>query len=176
LLAPSGGEFGTRDRRRSGHAKAESILRGMPKARFDLNQQREATRIDLYQGIACVVRQRQAPRQIRRQFRRDLERREDNMTARGRKTLTLARAPREAVTICAFAIAIFGVVATGSAISASMREPSPWLFAAAYGGPAAIAAGLYWALAQRVGGLRSARDFPLAEAYSERCDWELDDD
>lgn len=85
-----------------------------------------------------------------------------------------ARPPPEAVTICAFAVALFGVVATGSAISASIHEPSPWLFAAAYGGPAAIASGLYWAIAQRLG-VRSARDQPSPAAYTERCDWELDD-
>ena len=85
----------------------------------------------------------------------------------------------EVVTICAFALAIFGVVATGSAISASLKDPSPWLFAAAYGGPAAIAAGLYWAIARRQVGVRSARDLPAPaaypEAYTERCDWDLED-
>jgi hypothetical protein len=49
----------------------------------------------------------------------------------------------------AFSVAIFGVVATGSAITAAIHEPSPWLFAAAYGGPAALAFGTYWAIAQR---------------------------
>lgn len=91
------------------------------------------------------------------------------------KSPSSAWPPPEAVTICAFAVALFGVVATGSAISASIREPSPWLFAAAYGGPAAIASGLYWAIAQRLGGFRSARDQPSPTAYTERCDWELDD-
>ena len=97
------------------------------------------------------------------------------MTETASKTTPSAWAPPEAVTICAFAVAIFGVVATGSAISASIQQPSPWLFAAAYGGPAAIASGVYWAIARRLGGVRSAQDLPAPEAYSERCDWELED-
>ena len=97
------------------------------------------------------------------------------MTARRSKTASLSWAPPEAMTICAFAIAIFGVVATGSAISASIQQPSPWLFAAAYGGPAAIAAGHYWAVAQRLGGGLSAKDLPAPEIYTERCDWDLND-
>jgi hypothetical protein len=60
------------------------------------------------------------------------------------------RIPRELVTMVAFAVAIFGVVATGSAISSAITEPSPWLFAAAYGGPAALAFGVYWALSRRL--------------------------
>ena len=62
----------------------------------------------------------------------------------------LKRVPSELLTMAGFGLAIFGVVATGSAISAGIHEPSPWLFAAAYGGPAAIAFGLYWAIAQRL--------------------------
>ena len=58
--------------------------------------------------------------------------------------------PIELATMLGFAIAILGVVATGSAITAAIREPSPWLVAAAYGGPAALAFGLYWAIAQRL--------------------------
>ena len=58
--------------------------------------------------------------------------------------------PSELVTMAAFADAIFGVVATGAAISSAITTPSPWLFAAAYGGPAALAFGLYWALARRL--------------------------
>jgi hypothetical protein len=58
--------------------------------------------------------------------------------------------PSEVVTMAAFAIAIFGVVATGSAISSAITQPSPWLFAAAYGGPAALAFGIYWAVARRL--------------------------
>jgi hypothetical protein len=97
------------------------------------------------------------------------------MTGTGSKRGPAAWAPPEAVTICAFAVAIFGVVATGSAIAAAIKEPSPWLFAAAYGGPAAIVSGLYWAIAPRLGGLQSAKDLPAPEAYSERCDWDADD-
>ncbi len=58
--------------------------------------------------------------------------------------------PGEVATMLAFAVAIFGVVATGSAISAALPAPSPWLFAAAYGGPAALAFGVYWAIARRI--------------------------
>ncbi|MBS0412578.1 MAG: hypothetical protein JSR86_21865 [Proteobacteria bacterium] len=61
----------------------------------------------------------------------------------------LSRVPSEILTIAGFAIAIFGVVATGSAISAGISTPSPWLFAAAYGGPAALAFGLYWAISRQ---------------------------
>jgi hypothetical protein len=60
------------------------------------------------------------------------------------------RIPIELATMFGFAIAILGVVATGSAITAAIREPSPWLVAAAYGGPSALAFGLYWAIAQRL--------------------------
>jgi hypothetical protein len=56
--------------------------------------------------------------------------------------------PSEIAAMAGFAIAIFGVVATGLAISSAIPEPSPWLFAAAYGGPAAIAFGIYWAVAR----------------------------
>jgi hypothetical protein len=52
--------------------------------------------------------------------------------------------------MAAFALAIFGVVATGAAISSAISSPSPWLFAAAYGGPAALAFGLYWAISRRL--------------------------
>ena len=58
--------------------------------------------------------------------------------------------PREVTTIGAFAIAIFGVVATGSAITSVLIDPTPWTFASAYGGPAALAFGVYWALARRL--------------------------
>ena len=61
------------------------------------------------------------------------------------------RIPPELVTVAAFAVALFGVVATGAAISAAIPTPSPWLFAAAYGGPAALAFGLYWIIARRLG-------------------------
>ena len=61
-----------------------------------------------------------------------------------------ARIPVELTTMLGFGIAIFGVVATGSAISAAIHQPSPWLIAAAFGGPAALAFGVYWAIAQRL--------------------------
>lgn len=62
----------------------------------------------------------------------------------------LRRVPSEIVTMAGFAIAIAGVVATGAAISSAIPEPSPWLFAAAYGGPAALAFGVYWAVTRRL--------------------------
>jgi hypothetical protein len=62
----------------------------------------------------------------------------------------LRHVPREVLTMVGFAIAIFGVVATGSAISAGISTPSPWLFAAAYGGPAALAFGVYWAISRQL--------------------------
>jgi len=58
--------------------------------------------------------------------------------------------PSEIFTMAGFAIAIVGVVATGAAISSAIPEPSPWLFAAAYGGPAALAFGVYWAVSRRL--------------------------
>jgi hypothetical protein len=60
------------------------------------------------------------------------------------------RLPAEVVTMLGFGLAIFGVVATGSAIASAIQQPSPWLFAAAYGGPAALASGIYWAIARRL--------------------------
>jgi hypothetical protein len=60
------------------------------------------------------------------------------------------RIPGEIATMLAFALAIFGVVATGSAISSAITQPSPWLFAAAYGGPAALAFGVYWAVSRKL--------------------------
>jgi len=62
----------------------------------------------------------------------------------------LRHVPREVLTMAGFAIAIFGVVATGSAIAAGISTPSPWLFAAAYGGPAALAFGVYWAISRQL--------------------------
>ena len=67
------------------------------------------------------------------------------------KTPSLLRhIPSELSMTLAFAVAIFGVVATGSAIAAALDDPSVWLVAASYGGPAAVAFGLYWAIAQRL--------------------------
>lgn len=57
--------------------------------------------------------------------------------------------PAELGTVLAFAVAIFGVVSTGGVISAAIDQPSPWLIAAAYGGPASIAFGVYWLVARR---------------------------
>ena len=62
----------------------------------------------------------------------------------------MRRIPVELATIAAFAVAIFGVVATGAAICSAMTTPSPWLVAAAYGGPSALAFGVYWALSRRL--------------------------
>ena len=61
----------------------------------------------------------------------------------------LAKLPRELVMMLGFAIAIFGVVATGGAICGVATNPSPWLTAAAYGGPASLAFGLYWIVTRR---------------------------
>ena len=60
------------------------------------------------------------------------------------------RIPIEVTTVAAFAVAIFGVCATGAAICSAMITPSPWLVAGAYGGPAALAFGLYWAISHRL--------------------------
>jgi len=56
---------------------------------------------------------------------------------------------RELLVIFGFAIIIFGLVATGGAICAVTPSPSPWITAAAYGGPASLAFGLYWLVARR---------------------------
>ncbi len=61
----------------------------------------------------------------------------------------LRRIPIELTTMAAFAVAIFGVVATGAAISSAFVDPNPWLYAAAYGGPGALAFGVYWAVSRR---------------------------
>lgn len=58
--------------------------------------------------------------------------------------------PNELTLVAAFATAILGVVATGAAISSAIPNPSALLFAAAYGGPAALAFGVYWALSRRL--------------------------
>jgi len=62
----------------------------------------------------------------------------------------LRRIPAELTMTLAFAVAIFGVVATGAAITSAIDSPSVWMTTAAYGGPAALAFGLYWAIAQRL--------------------------
>ena len=71
------------------------------------------------------------------------------MDAQARRRL-IDRIPAEVTTVLAVALAIFGVVSTGGAISAALDRPSPWLFAAAYGGPASIASAVYWLLARRL--------------------------
>lgn len=59
--------------------------------------------------------------------------------------------PPEIVNIVGTVGALFGVVAAGAAISAALPDPSsPWLFAASYGAPGAIAFAVYWWIAQRL--------------------------
>ncbi|HWA63080.1 MAG TPA: hypothetical protein VG939_16995 [Caulobacteraceae bacterium] len=48
-----------------------------------------------------------------------------------------------------FAGAIFAVVSAGAEISSHFTEPSAWLFAAAYGGPGAVAFALYWLVTRK---------------------------
>ncbi|HXQ45371.1 MAG TPA: hypothetical protein VN806_02080 [Caulobacteraceae bacterium] len=61
------------------------------------------------------------------------------------------RIPAEIAAMIGFAIAIFGVVATGAAISSAIPPTASWvLVAAAYAGPAALAFGVYWAVARRL--------------------------
>lgn len=59
--------------------------------------------------------------------------------------------PRELINIIGTALALFAVVATGGMIS-SVLPPggSPWLFAASYGAPAAVAFVIYWWIAQKL--------------------------
>jgi hypothetical protein len=59
--------------------------------------------------------------------------------------------PVELVNIVGTAGALLAVVGTGAGISSVLPDPSsPWLFAAAYGGPGAIAFAAYWWVAQRL--------------------------
>ena len=59
--------------------------------------------------------------------------------------------PAELVNIAGTAGALLAVTATGAAISEVLPDQaSPWLFAAGYGGPAALAFAIYWWVAQRV--------------------------
>ena len=59
------------------------------------------------------------------------------------------RVPSEIAAMVGFAIAIFGVVATGAAISSAIPPSASWMLtAAAYAGPAALAFGVYWAVAR----------------------------
>ncbi len=57
--------------------------------------------------------------------------------------------PREVVGMAGFAGAIFAVVSAGAEISSHFTEPSAWLFAAAYGGPGAVAFALYWLVTRK---------------------------
>jgi len=63
----------------------------------------------------------------------------------------LRRIPSELMMMAAVILVVFGVVATGSAISAAVGGSSPWLFAASYAGPAALAYGVYWLASHRRG-------------------------
>jgi hypothetical protein len=59
--------------------------------------------------------------------------------------------PAELVNILGTGGALLAVVTSGAAISSVLPDPaSPWLFAAAYGGPGAVAFAAYWWIAQRV--------------------------
>jgi hypothetical protein len=59
--------------------------------------------------------------------------------------------PAEVTNIVGTSGALLAVVATGAGISAALPEPSSaWLFAAAYGAPAAVAFAVYWWIAQRL--------------------------
>jgi hypothetical protein len=60
------------------------------------------------------------------------------------------RVPSEALNVGGTAAAIFGVVATGAGLSATLPDPSPWLMAAAYGAPAGVAFVAYWWVAQKL--------------------------
>ena len=57
--------------------------------------------------------------------------------------------PVELLNILATIGAALGVVAAGAAISAALPQPTPWMFAASYAAPAAIAFAIYWWIAQR---------------------------
>jgi len=59
--------------------------------------------------------------------------------------------PRELINILGTAFALFAVVAVGGLISSALPDSqSPWLFAASYGVPAAIAFVVYWWVAQKL--------------------------
>ncbi|MGA0602269.1 hypothetical protein ACO2Q3_16290 [Caulobacter sp. KR2-114] len=61
----------------------------------------------------------------------------------------LKKIPSEVGMTAAVVLVVFGVVATGSAISSAVGGSSPWLFAASYAGPAALAYGVYWLASRR---------------------------
>ena len=59
--------------------------------------------------------------------------------------------PSEFVSILGILAAVLAVVATGAAMSAVLPAPAPpWLLAASYGAPAAMAFTVYWWIAQRL--------------------------
>ncbi|MFD1190611.1 hypothetical protein [Phenylobacterium conjunctum] len=59
--------------------------------------------------------------------------------------------PRELINIVGTALALFAVVAAGGLISSVLPDNgSPWLFAASYGAPAAVAFVIYWWIAQKL--------------------------
>ncbi|CAN7171394.1 hypothetical protein LJR225_000339 [Phenylobacterium sp. LjRoot225] len=59
--------------------------------------------------------------------------------------------PAELANILGTCGALLAVVAAGAGISAALPESvSPWLFAAAYGAPAAVAFAVYWWIDQRL--------------------------
>jgi hypothetical protein len=59
--------------------------------------------------------------------------------------------PAELMNILGTGAALLGVVATGAAISSALPDPSsPWLFAASYAGPGALAFAAYWWIAQKI--------------------------
>ena len=57
--------------------------------------------------------------------------------------------PREAVGLAGFAAAILAVVGLGTAIALRDAPPSPWLIGLSYGGPGALAFGLYLGVTRR---------------------------
>jgi len=68
-----------------------------------------------------------------------------------RRVAPIRAIPAELVNILGTAGALLTVVASGAAISAALPEAaSPWLFAASYGAPGAIAFAVYWWIAQRL--------------------------
>ncbi len=60
------------------------------------------------------------------------------------------KVPAELINIAGTALALLGVVATGSAIVSVLPDPSVAQFAAAYLGPACLAFAAYWWVAQKL--------------------------
>ncbi|MFC3069916.1 hypothetical protein [Phenylobacterium soli] len=61
-----------------------------------------------------------------------------------------SRVPAEILNIGGTAAAILAVVMTGAGLSSMLPDPSPWLTAAAYLGPAGLAFAAYWWVAQKL--------------------------